>query len=60
MFCYTNKMFSSINKIFGCCSKIFGCSNKKLFVGSNFVAVTNPFFSVIAGNTLLYKLILPL
>jgi len=24
IFCYNNKMFSSINKTFGCCSKIFG------------------------------------
>jgi len=29
IFCYNNKMFSSINKTFGCCRKIFGCSNKK-------------------------------
>jgi len=39
-------MFSSINKTFGCCSKNFGCSNKNLFVVSNFVAVTKPFFPV--------------
>jgi len=24
IFCYNNKMFSSINKTIGCCSKIFG------------------------------------
>jgi len=24
IFCYNNKIFSSINKTFGCCSKIFG------------------------------------
>ena len=30
IFCYNNKMFSSINKTFGCCSKIFGWSNKKI------------------------------
>ena len=29
IFCYNNKMFSSITRTFGCCSKIFGCSNKK-------------------------------
>ena len=29
IFCYNNKMFSSINETFGCCSKIVGCSNKK-------------------------------
>ena len=29
IFCYNNKMFSSINKTFGCCSKIFSCRNKK-------------------------------
>jgi len=29
VFCYNNKMFSSIHKTFGCCSDIFGCSNKK-------------------------------
>jgi len=44
IFCYNNKMFSSVNKTLGCCSKIFGRSNKKLFVVPNFVAVTNPFF----------------
>jgi len=46
IFCYNNKMFSSINKTFGCCSKIFGYSNKNIFVAPNFVAVTKPFFSV--------------
>jgi len=30
IFCYNNKMFSSIIKTLGCCSKIYGfCSNKK-------------------------------
>jgi len=29
IFCYNNKMLSSINKTFGCCSQTFGCSNKK-------------------------------
>ena len=29
IFCYNNKMDSSINKTFVCCSKVFGCSNKK-------------------------------
>jgi len=40
IYCYNNKMFSSINKTFGCSKK------KKLFVDPNFVAVTKPFFSV--------------
>jgi len=45
IFCYNNKMFSSINETFGCCSKIFGCRNKKkIFVVPDFVAVTKPFF----------------
>jgi len=42
IFCY--------NKMFGCCSKISGCSNKKLFVVSNFVAVTKPFISVMTSK----------
>ena len=29
VFCYNNKMISSIKKTFGCCFKIFGCSYKK-------------------------------
>ena len=29
IFCYNNKMFSSISKTFGFCRKIVGCSNKK-------------------------------
>ena len=44
IFCYNNKMFSSIDKAFRCCSKIFGCRNKKLFVVPNIIAVTKPFF----------------
>jgi len=44
IFCYDNKMLSSINRTFGCCSKIFGCSNKKICVVPNFVAVTKLFF----------------
>jgi len=44
VFCYNNKMFSSINKTFGCCSKIFGRSNQNSFFVLNFVAVTKPFF----------------
>jgi len=46
IFCYNNKMFSSIHQTFGCCSKIFGCSIKKLVVVPDFVAVTKLFFSV--------------
>jgi len=46
IFCYNNKMFSSINKTVGCCSKISVCSNKNIFVVPNFVAVTKPFFPV--------------
>ena len=47
IFCYNNKIFSSINKTFGCCSEIFCCSNKKkILIVPNFVAVTKPFFSV--------------
>jgi len=46
IFCYNNKMFSSINGTFSCRSKIFGCSNKKIFDRPNFVAETKPFFSV--------------
>jgi len=45
IFCYNNKMFSSINNTFGCCSKIFGWSNKKLICCCpNFFALTKPFF----------------
>jgi len=57
IFCYNNKMFSSINKTFGCCSKTFGCSNKKkLFVVPNFVAVTKQFFPcVMRLNKLIQK-----
>jgi len=48
IFCYNNKMFSSINKTFGCCSKILVAATKQLFVVPNFVAVTKPFFSVLS------------
>jgi len=37
IFCYNNKMFSSINKTFGCCYKIFGYSNKKKYLLSLFL-----------------------
>ena len=58
IFCYNNKMFSSIDKTFGCCSKIFGCTNKKIFVVPNFVAVTKPCFSVQVAATTLKSAIL--
>jgi len=47
IFCYNNKMFSSINKTFGCCSKFLVAATKKkiqVFVVPYFVAVTKPFF----------------
>ena len=50
IFCYNNKMCSSISKTFGCCCKIFGCSHKKKFVVRNFVAVTKPFFCHVGLN----------
>jgi len=52
IFCYNNKMFSSIDKTFGCSAKFSVEATKNLFVVPNFVAVTKPFFSVIAKKLL--------
>ena len=40
IFCYNNKMFSSISK------RLVAATKKKIFVFPTFVAVTKPFFSV--------------
>jgi len=46
IFCYDNKMFSSIKKRLVAAAKFLAAATKKLFVVPNFVAVTKPFFSV--------------
>jgi len=54
IFCYNNKMFSSVNKTFGCCRKTFGVvATKNLFAVPNFVALTKPFFSVLTPKSLI-------
>jgi len=44
IFCYNNKMFSSINNTFGCCSKFLVEGIKNSYVVPYFVTVTQPFF----------------
>jgi len=46
IFCYNNKLFSSINKKFAA-AKFSVAATKQLFVVPNFVAVTKPFFPCI-------------
>ena len=47
IFCYNNKMFSSINKTFRCCSKIFGCSDKNFICCPLFCWRNNTVFSML-------------
>jgi len=47
IFCYKNKMFSSINpKVWLQQQNFWLQQQKKIFVASNFVVVTKPYFSV--------------
>jgi len=46
IFCYNNKMYSSINKTLVAAAKFLVAATKNLFLVPDLVAVTKPFFSV--------------